>query len=144
MSLKINSTIRNRKASFDYFFLKEFVAGIQLYGTEVKAIKDAKVSIVDTFCYFNKGELFVKGMNITEGTFFSHSPMRDRKLLLKRKELDKLENELIPGLTIIVKKIFFSDRGKIKVEIALAKGKKSYDKRNSIKDRESARELRSI
>lgn len=139
-SKKVN--IKNRKAFFDYFFLKEYVAGVQLSGTEVKSIRNGKISLADSFCYFNSGELFLKGVNIssTEDSF-SHDPLRNRKLLLKRKELKKLENSLEKGLTIIVKRIFSNDRGLIKIEIALSKGKKNFDKRSSIKERDLNRDL---
>lgn len=134
--------IRNRKASFDYFFIEEFTAGIQLYGSEVKSIANGKISIVDSFCYLDKGELFVTGINITPLGDFSHDPLRKRKLLLKKKELIKIERELTEGLTIIVKRIFSNERGKIKAEIAISKGKKNYDKRNSIKEKDIDREIK--
>lgn len=134
--------IRNRKASFDYFFIEEFTAGIQLYGSEVKSIANGKISIVDSFCYLDKEELFVTGINITPLGDFSHDPLRKRKLLLKKREIKKIERELTEGLTIIVKRIFSNERGKIKVEIAISKGKKNYDKRNSIKEKDLDREIR--
>lgn len=134
--------IRNRKASFDYFFIEEFTAGIQLYGSEVKSIANGKISIVDSFCYLDKGELFVTGINITPLGDFSHDPLRKRKLLLKKKELIKIERELTEGLTIIVKRIFSNERGKIKAEITISKGKKNYDKRNSIKEKDIDREIK--
>ena len=136
-----NPVIKNRKVAFDYFFIKEFVAGIQLNGTEVKSIKAGKISIVDSFCYFEKNELYVKGMTITEERHFSHDPKRNRKLLLKRSELDKLQKDLVQGMTIVVKKVFFSDRGKIKLEIALAKGKKDYDKRQNILEKDMKKRM---
>lgn len=136
--------IKNRKASFDYFFERELNAGIQLVGTEVKAIINGKISLVDSYCYFKKGELYLKGVNIVSEGVFGHEANRERKLLLKRKELNKLERDLLEGMTIVVKRIFSNERGKIKVEIALAKGKKNYDKRNSIKEREIDRELKRI
>ena len=136
--------IRNRKASFDYFFLEEFIAGIELFGSEVKSILAGKISIVDCFCYLENKEIFVKGINITPMGSFSHEPLRKRKLLLKRKEINKIERELTVGLTITVKRIFTNERGKIKAEIAISKGKKNYDKRNSIKEREAEREIRKI
>jgi SsrA-binding protein len=136
--------IKNRKASFDYFFERELNAGIQLVGTEVKSIIYGKISLVDSYCYFKKGELYMKGVNIAAQGDFSHEPDRERKLLLKRKELNKLEKDLSEGMTIVVKRIFSNDRGKIKAEIALAKGKKNYDKRNSIKEREIDRELKRV
>lgn len=135
--------IKNRKVSYDFFFLRELVAGIQLTGTEVKSIRAGKVSLVDSYCYFNSNELYIKGMNIASTSeAFSHEPLRNRKLLLKRKELDKLQKELEKGMTIVVKNIFTNERDFIKVEIALAKGKKNYDKRESIKEREIERDLK--
>jgi SsrA-binding protein len=137
--------IQNRKASYDYFFLREHVAGIQLRGSEVKQIRKGKVSLVDSYCFFENGELFVKGMHISPvEEAFSHEPLRSRKLLLKKSELSKLERDLDVGTTIIVKKIFTNERGLIKVEIALAKGKKNFDKRESIKEKESKREIQQI
>lgn len=140
---KLEVNIKNRKASFDYFFLEDYVAGIHLTGTEVKAIRAGKVSLVDAFCYFEKGELFLKNMNIsaTEEAF-THDPLRVRKLLLKRKELLKLERGFEKGTTIVVKRIFTNERGFIKAEISLSKGKKNYDKRESIKEREISREIK--
>ena len=137
--------IKNRKASFDYIFIKEYTAGIQLFGTEVKSIRDGKVSLVDSFCYFKNGELFMKGVNIAVGkTSYTHEPLRDRKLLLNRKELNKLENEMERGMTIIVKKFFSTKENLIKAEIALSKGKKDYDKREALKDKDVKREMKNI
>lgn len=134
--------IRNRKASHDYFFVKEYVAGIQLLGSEVKSIREGKVSLVDSFCYFNNGQLFVKGMNISIGNnSFQHEPLRERKLLLNRNELNKLENNLTEGMTIIVKRLFSNERNLIKAEVALCRGKKLYDKRDSLKEKDYKREM---
>jgi SsrA-binding protein len=135
--------IKNRKVFFDYSFLDNYVAGIQLYGTEVKSIRKGKVSLVDSFCYFKSGELFLKGMNIasTEDAF-THDSLRERKLLLNKSELERLERKLVKGLTIVVKRIFTNDRGLIKVDIALAQGKKNFDKRSSIKERDLDRDLK--
>jgi SsrA-binding protein len=134
--------IQNRKAKFDYHFLEQYEAGIVLVGTEVKSIKAAKVSLVDSYCFFDNGELFVKSMNITPvDTSFVHEPMRIRKLLLHQKELRKLEKNLTEGTTIVVTALK-SVNGKIKCSIALAKGKKDYDKRETIKKRESDRYVR--
>lgn len=137
-----NINIKNRKASYDYFFIEKYNAGIQLYGSEVKSIVQGKITIVDSFCYFDKGELYIKGMNISPMGDFSHDPMRNRKLLLKKKELRKIERELDPGITLIPVYIFSDDRGKIKVTIALAKGKKNYDKRNSLKEKEISKQIK--
>jgi SsrA-binding protein len=135
--------IKNRKAYFDYLFLEDYQVGIQLTGTEVKAIRNGKISLVDSFCYFKSGELFLKGANIsaTEDAF-THNPLRERKLLLKRKELDKLERNLDKGMTIVVKRIYTNDRGLIKLEVSLSKGKKNFDKRASIKERDIDRETK--
>jgi SsrA-binding protein len=136
-----NIHIKNRKASFDYFFLEEYSAGIQLFGSEVKSIAAGKISMVDAFCYFDKEELFVKGINISPMGDFTHDPLRVRKLLLKRKELKKISKGLDEGITIIPTLIFSNERGKLKINVALAKGKKNYDKRNSIKEKEISREI---
>jgi len=133
--------IVNRKASFDYTFIEKYTAGVVLLGSEVKSIRESKVSMVDAFCYFSDGELLLKGLNVTTGlNAFQHEPLRDKKLLLKRKELKKLEGNIDKGISIIPIKIFLSERGLIKIEIALAKGKKSYDKKNSIKEKDIKRE----
>lgn len=137
--------IRNKKASFEYQFIETYVAGIQLTGTEIKSIRQGKVSLQEGYCFFNKGELFVKGMHIAkyeQGTHYNHEPVRDRKLLLQKKELRKLETKSEEkGLTIIPIRIFTNDRGLAKVEIALAKGKKLYDKRESIKEKDVKRDM---
>jgi len=142
--MKIKVDIKNRKASFDYFFIETFVAGIELNGAEVKSIRDGKISLVDSFCYINKGELFMKGVNISPYGSFPSDPLRVRRLLLKKKEIIKIERELGDEITIIIKRVFSNERGKIKAEVAIAKGKKNYDKRNSIKEREAEREIRKI
>lgn len=139
-----NIHIKNRKASFDYFFIEEYTAGIQLFGSEVKSIAAGKVSMVDAFCYLEKNELYIKGLNISPMGDFSPDPLRVRKLLLKRKELNKLERGLDQGITIVPTLIFSNERGKIKLKVSLAKGKKNYDKRNSIKERELSKEIKSF
>lgn len=140
---KVN--IRNKRASHDYEFIETYTAGIVLTGTEIKSIRAAKVSLVDSFCYFHRGELFVKGMNISEywwGTYNNHDPRRDRKLLLQRKELAKLERKSQEkGLTIIATRLFINDRGLAKIDIALARGKKEYDKRETLKMKDAKREI---
>lgn len=137
---KVN--IRNKKASFDYYFIKEFVAGIQLLGSEVKSIREGKISLVDSYCFFKDGELFVRGVNIAVGkNAFQHDPLRERKLLLNRSELNKLEKGLEEGTTIVIKSIFSNDKNLIKAAVALARGKKLYDKRDSIKDKDTKREM---
>ena len=141
--MKKSVSIINKKAKFEYEFLQTETCGIQLVGSEVKSIRGGKASISEGYCYFNNGELFVKGMNISDyGYGSSHDTTRDRKLLLKRKELNNLENQLTNGLTIIPYRLFLNDKGLIKLEIALARGKKLYDKRNSIKSRDIDRDMK--
>lgn len=137
--------ITNRKVKFEYQFINTYVAGIQLVGTEVKSIRNGNVSLVDAFCIFNEGELFLKNVNIpADGTAYSHETIRDRKLLLNKREIKNLQKDLIDGLSIIPYRIFTNGRGLIKVEIVLAKGKKIYDKRETIKKRELDREVKKI
>lgn len=137
--------IRNRSATFEYAISEKWVAGMVLTGTEIKSLRQGKASFNDAFCYFSKGELFIKNLHITEyshGTSANHDPLRERKLLLQKKELRKMENKIKErGYTIIPLRIFLNDKGLAKMEIALAKGKKIYDKRESIKRRESDREI---
>jgi len=141
--MKNSVNIINRKVSHEYFFVDTFVVGVKLMGSEVKSIRDGKVSLVDAYCYFNEGELYVKGMNIPEyRQSYTHEPIRDRKLLMKKKELVKLQKELIKGLTIVPYKLFTNDRGLLKMEIVLAKGKKLWDKKQSIKLKDLDRELK--
>jgi SsrA-binding protein len=141
--MKHNTNIVNKKAKFEFSFIRTEISGIQLSGSEVKSIRLGKVSLVDSFCFFNENELFVKNINVNnDGSAFTHIPVRDRKLLLKKRELTKLKNDLIDGLTIIPYRLFVNDRGMIKVEIALAKGKKLYDKRETIKKRDIEREIK--
>jgi SsrA-binding protein len=141
----VNIDIRNKKAWHDYEILDKFVAGIQLTGTEIKSIRGGKASLVDSYCYFNQGELYVKGMHISEYTFgnlFNHFPKRDRKLLLSRRELKKLEKNIKEkGLTIVALKIFIAASSYAKLEIALARGKKEFDKREDIKKKDTRRQL---
>jgi len=135
--------IVNKKARFEYEFLQTEIVGIQLVGSEVKSIRQGKVSISEGYCYFNGGELFVKGMNISDYGFGSfHETVRDRKLLLKRKELNSLESKLMNGLTIVPYRVFINEKGLIKMEIALAKGKKIHDKRETIKNRDIDRDMK--
>lgn len=135
--------IKNKRASFDYEFLDIYTAGIVLTGTEIKSIRQGKASLVDTYCFFNNRELWVKNMNISEyfyGTYNNHQPRRDRKLLLNKKELAKIERQVKEtGLTIVPTKLFINERGLAKVVIAVAKGKKEYDKRESIKEKDDKR-----
>lgn len=138
--------IQNKKASFEFFFIDKYVAGIQLVGTEIKSIREGKINLTDGFCFFKKGELLVKNINIAlyaKGVHFNHEPNRERKLLLKKQELKKLEGKVKEkGLTIIPIRLFVNEKGLAKLEIALAKGKKIYDKRESIRKKESDRELK--
>jgi SsrA-binding protein len=141
---KENIDIKNRKASFEYRFLDKYTAGIQLYGTEIKSIRESQANINDAFCSFNKNELFVKGMHIGEykqGSYNNHQPKRERKLLLNKTELEKLHYQLKDkGLTIVPLRLFVNEKGLAKLEIALAKGKKTFDKREDIKKRDTERE----
>lgn len=137
--------VRNRRASFEYHFLETYTAGIVLTGTEIKSIRQGKANLTDAYCLFLNEELFVRNMNIspyTEGTYNNHEPLRDRKLLLTKRELRRLTEKLKDqGLTIVPVRMYTTDRGFAKVDIALAKGKKLYDKRDSIKERDVAREM---
>ena len=137
--------IKNKKASFEYHLLEKYTAGIQLTGTEIKSIRAGKASIAEAFCIFIRNELWVKGMHVAEythGNINNHEPKRDRKLLLNRKELNKLLKKLKEkGQTIIPTRLFINDKGLAKLEIALGKGKKLYDKREDIKQKDAKREL---
>ena len=140
---KIN--IKNKRATFDYEILEEWTAGVVLYGTEIKSIRQGKASMVDSFCYFEKGELWIRGVNIAEygwGTCNNHTPKRDRKLLLTHKELVKLERAAQDkGLTIVGLRLFLNDRGLAKIVIGLARGRKAYDKREYLKENDAKREM---
>lgn len=149
MGLQKKVNIKNRKARFEYEILDKYVAGIVLRGTEIKAIREGKASIAESFCEFNdRGELFVVNMTIQEyshATHYNHQPKSERKLLLNRSELKKLEKEVKnTGLTIIPLLLFTNDKGFAKLEIALCRGKKQYDKREAIKDRDTKRDLSRI
>lgn len=148
MALQKNVKIKNRKARFEYEILDTYTAGIVLRGTEIKAIREGKASIAESFCEFANGELFVINMTVQEYSYashFSHNPKTERKLLLNRKELKKLEKEVKnTGLTIIPLLLFTNDKGLAKLEIALCKGKKQYDKREVIKERDTKRDLSRI
>ncbi|HEU5147687.1 MAG TPA: SsrA-binding protein SmpB [Chryseosolibacter sp.] len=137
--------IKNRQASYEYELLDKYVAGIVLTGTEIKSIREGKINLQDGYGYFNNGELFVKGVNISpyaQGTHYNHEATRERKLLLKRSELKKLEARTEEkGLTLVPVRLFINDRGFAKMEIALGRGKKMHDKRDSIKERDAKREL---
>ena len=137
--------IRNKRASFEYNFLEKFTAGIVLQGTEIKSIRLGKVNLQDSYCTFFKDELFVKAMHISpyvQGKHYNHESKRDRKLLLNKKELRRLRTKSMEkGLTIIPIRIFINEKGLAKLEIALAQGKKTYDKREDIKAKDLKREL---
>jgi SsrA-binding protein len=137
--------IKNKKASHDYEFLEKYIAGIMLYGTEIKSIRLGKAALSDSYCFFSEGELYLRGMHISEywwGNLNNHDPIRDRKLLLTKREINKIERKTKEsGLTIIVLKVFINDRGLAKAEIAISKGKKEYDKRETLKKKDSEREL---
>ena len=143
MQNRIN--IKNKRAYFDYEILDKYTAGIVLTGPEIKSIRLGKVSLADSFCYIKEGEVFVKNMNIAEykfATHFNHEPDRDKKLLLEKSEIRKLARKTREsGLTLIALRIFISDKGYAKLDIALAKGKKLYDKRESIKQKDTRRQL---
>ena len=138
-----NINIKNKRASFDYEFIDTYTAGIVLTGTEIKSIRQGKASLVDTFCFFSKGELWVKNMHIAEyfyGSYNNPLARRDRKLLLNKKELRKLQRGIQEtGFTIVPVRMFINERGLAKVVIALAKGKKQYDKRETLKEKDDKR-----
>ena len=138
--------IRNKKAGFEYEFLEHFTAGIVLYGTEIKSIRAGKASLVDSWCYFVNGELYVKNMNVAEywwGSAFSRQdPRRDRKLLLTKREIRKLQSATKQtGYTIVPLLVFLDEHGRAKMDIALCKGKKAFDKRQTLKEKEDRREM---
>ena len=145
MTQKNNIVIKNKKASFDYEFIETFVAGIVLTGTEIKSIRLGKASLVDTYCVMIQGELWVKNMNISEyfyGTYNNHVARRDRKLLLNRKELNKVDRlSKDTGFTIVPTKLFLNEKGLAKLVITVAKGKKAYDKRQSLREKDDKRAM---
>ncbi|NLZ73621.1 MAG: SsrA-binding protein SmpB [Bacteroidales bacterium] len=146
MSKKNSINIRNKRATFDYELNDRYTAGIVLTGTEIKSIRQGKASLVDSFCFFSReGELWVKNMHITEyfyGSYNNHEVRRDRKLLLTKRELDKLQREVKEsGYTIVPVRLFINAAGLAKVEIALARGKKQYDKRQDLKEKEDRRDM---
>ena len=145
MHRRTDLNIKNKKASFDYAFIETYTAGLVLTGTEIKSIRQGKASLVDTYCYFDRGELWVKNMHIAHyafGTYNNHDTRRDRKLLLNKKELAKLQRtSLSPGYTIVPVRLFINEKGLAKLVIALAKGKKEYDKRESLKEKDDKRQM---
>ncbi len=145
MRLKSDVNIKNRRATFDYEILDRYTAGMQLFGTEIKSIRENRASLADTYCQFSAGELWVKGMHITEyrfGSYANHDAKRDRKLLLQKKELRKLERAVKDtGKTIVPLRLFINEKGFAKLEIALCQGKHTYDKRQSLREQDDRREL---
>lgn len=142
---KANIVIKNKRASFDYELIEKFTAGIVLVGTEIKSIRMGKASLVDVYCYFVGNELFVRGVHIAEywwGNLNNHDPKRERKLLLSRKELNKLQRRSKEkGLSIIPTQLYIAENGFAKLDIALARGKKSFDKREAIKEKDMRRSM---
>jgi SsrA-binding protein len=138
--------LSNRKAYYEYHIEAKYIAGMVLSGTEIKSLRAGKASFNDSYCVFHQGELFVRSLHIAEysfGTIHNHIPMQERKLLMQKKELKKLENKIKEkGYTLIPLKIFISEKGFAKIEIGLGKGKKIYDKRETIKTRETDREVK--
>ena len=138
-------SIRTKKASFEYFFVETYTAGIVLTGTEIKSIRLGKASLVNSYCYIHNGEIWVKGMNISPyffGSYNNHEAKRDRKLLLTKREIRKLQEATKQvGFTIVPTLVFIDAKGRAKVDIALAKGKKEYDKRQTLKEKEDRREM---
>ncbi len=137
--------IRNKKASFEYYFVDTYTAGIVLTGTEIKSIRNGKASLVDSFCFINNGEIWVKGMNVSPyfyGSYANHEAKRDRKLLLNKREIRRLvEDTKAVGFTIVPTLLFIDENGRAKLDIALARGKKEYDKRQTLKEKEDRREM---
>lgn len=145
MKLQANINIRNKRATFDYEILEKFNAGIVLSGTEIKSIRMGKASLGESYCYFVNNELWIKNMNISEykdGTYNNHVTRRERKLLLQRKELRKIERKVKEtGLAIIPTRMFINERGFAKLQIALGKGKKEHDKRQSLREKDDKRQM---
>ena len=148
--LKISSSvnIQNRRARFDYLILDRYSAGIVLTGTEIKSIRTGKASLTDSFCYINNGEVWMKNSYIApyeRGSYLNHSARRDRKLLLNRREINRLvADSRSPGFSIVPLRIYLSERGLAKVEIALCRGKKEYDKRASLREQQDKREIQRV
>jgi len=138
--------LSNRKAYYEYHIEAKYIAGLVLTGTEVKSLREGKASFMDSYCGFNDGELYVRSLHIAEythGSVYNHEPVRERKLLMQKRELRKLEGKIKDkGYTIVPLRIFFSEKGLAKMEIGLGKGKKVFDKRESIKSRETDRDIK--
>ena len=143
--IKSDIIIKNKRSAFDFELLSTYTAGIVLVGTEIKSIRQGKASLVDTFCFFSNNELWVKNMNVSEyfyGSYNNHQPRRDRKLLLNRKELDKIRRlTKESGFTIVPIQLYLDEKGLAKLQIAVAKGKKSYDKRETLKEKDDKRQI---
>ncbi len=137
--------IRNKRARFEYHLFETYTAGMQLSGTEIKSIRMSKASILEAFCFFERGEIWIRNMSITEyenGSFYNHKPKSDRKLLLNKKEINKIERFLkVKGNTLIPLRLFLSEKGWAKLDIACAQGKKLHDKRNDLKEKDDKREM---
>lgn len=145
MEKKVDIHIKNKRAEYQYFLLERYTAGIQLFGTEIKSIRDSKASLVDAYCTFINNELWVKNMHIAQyqfGSYSNHEARRDRKLLLNRRELNKLQRgTLQTGNTIIPIELFIDENGRAKLIIALCRGKKSFDKRETLREKEDRRQI---
>lgn len=145
IKLEKNLVIKNKRATFDYELLEKFVTGIVLVGTEIKSIRMGKASLVDSYCILINGELWLKNMNVSEysyGSYNNHETRRDRKLLLTKKELKKIDRKVKEtGLTIIPYRMFINEKGKVKLAIATARGKKEYDKRQSLREKDDKRQM---
>ncbi len=137
--------IKNRRATHDYTVIDRWTAGIVLTGTEIKSIRAGKAGLVDTFCYIHRGEIWVKNMYVAEydfGSYNNHLPRRDRKLLLNRREINNLQQEMkVPGFTVVPLNLFIDENGRAKLDIGLCKGKKEFDKREALKDKQDRREM---
>jgi SsrA-binding protein len=137
--------IKNKKAKFEYHLIDTFTAGIVLTGTEIKSIRNSKASILEAYCVYVDGEVFIRNMHITayeNGSFYNHKPRNDRKLLLSKKEIQKIEKFLkVKGNTIVPLKVFLSDKGWAKIDIATAQGKKTHDKRQDLKEKDDKRDM---
>jgi SsrA-binding protein len=143
--IKNQINIKNKRAKFEYHLFDIYTAGIQLTGTEIKSIRNSKASILEAYCIFDGGEVFIRNMHVTEyenGSFYNHKPRADRKLLLNRKEINKIQKYLmIKGNTLIPLKMFLSEKGWVKIDIACAQGKKLFDKRHDLKEKDDKRDM---
>lgn len=142
---KVNINIKNKRAEFDFHIVDKYMAGIVLTGTEIKSIRVGKAGLVDTYCYIHNGEMWVKNMYVAEyerGSYNNHLPRRDRKLLLNKKEIRNLQQETKnPGFTIVPLRLFINEDGRAKLDIALCRGKKEYDKRSTLKEKQDRKDM---